>query len=74
ASLGMASHYDTLGVQRSASVDEIRKAFRSLQLKYHPDKTNHLSRDVQNESEALSKQLNVAYETLSDPVARRKYD
>ncbi|KAI8930896.1 hypothetical protein NX059_011911 [Plenodomus lindquistii] len=70
----MSTHYDTLVLPRGASEDEIKKAYRALQLQHHPDKTKHLDDVERKKSETISKQLNVAYEVLSDPVARRKYD
>ena len=62
-------YYDILGVSRSASADEIRKAFRKLARQYHPDVAkNKVS------AEAKFKEINEAYEVLSDPVKRQKYD
>jgi curved DNA-binding protein len=61
-------YYDVLGVARSASSDEIQKAFRKLARKYHPDinKTK--------EAEDRFKEINEANEVLSDPEKRKKYD
>ncbi|MBN1477720.1 DnaJ domain-containing protein [Candidatus Sumerlaeota bacterium] len=61
-------YYNILGVSRDASKEEIRKAFRSLARKYHPD-TN---RDP--EAEARFKEVNEAYEVLGDPEKRQRYD
>lgn len=62
-------YYETLGVSRQASQDEIRKAFRKLARKYHPD----VAKD-KKEAEGKFKEINEAYEVLSDPEKRRKYD
>jgi DnaJ family protein A protein 2 len=63
------NYYNTLGVSETANSDEIKKAYRSLSLKYHPDKTNG---DV--EKVKLFQKVNEAYEILSDNDKRRDYD
>ena len=62
-------YYETLGVSKTASEDEIRSAFRKLARKYHPD----VAKDKKNAEEKF-KQINEAYEVLSDPEKRKKYD
>ena len=57
--------YDVLGVQKNASEDEIKKAFRKLAVKYHPDNGG---------DENKFKEISEAYETLSNPDKRREYD
>ena len=61
-------HYKTLGVARDASNEEIKRAFRKLARKYHPD----VASDPQ--SEAKFKDVNEAYDVLKDPEKRAKYD
>jgi len=62
-------YYETLGVPRGASEAEIKKAFRRLAREYHPD----VARDKKRAEEKF-KEINEAYEVLSDPVKRKKYD
>ncbi len=61
--------YKTLGVDKSASQDEIKKAYRVAANKYHPDKNPD-----NKEAEAKFKEASEAYETLSDPQKRKMYD
>ena len=62
-------YYKILGVDKKASQDEIKKAYRKLAVKYHPDKN-----PGDKASEAKFKEMNEANEVLSDPEKRKKYD
>lgn len=62
-------YYKTLGVDKNASDDEIKKAYRKLAQKYHPDKTKG-----NKKSEAKFKEISEAYAVLSDPEKRKQYD
>ena len=62
-------YYDILGVNKSASKDEIKKAYRKLALKYHPDKTKG-----DKSSEEKFKEASEAYHVLSDEKRKTNYD
>ena len=62
-------YYEVLGVQKNASEDEIKKAYRSLAKKYHPDMN-----PGDKEAEVKFKEVNEAYAVLSDSEKRSKYD
>ena len=61
-------YYEVLGIIKSASADEIKKAYRKLALKYHPD------RNKGNRAEAKFKEGSEAYHVLSDKERRTNYD
>jgi curved DNA-binding protein len=62
-------YYQILGVERSASADEVRKAYRKLAMKYHPDRNPN-----DKQAEEKFKEINEAYQVLSDPQKRARYD
>ena len=62
-------YYKLLGVERTASADEIKKAFRKLAMKYHPDRNRG-----DKKAEEQFKLINEAYAVLSDKEKRRQYD
>lgn len=64
----MKDYYSILGVQRSASESEIKKAFRRLAVRYHPDK------NPSGEAKARFQEINEAYDVLGDPGKRTLYD
>lgn len=64
----MADHYNILGVSENASENEIKKAYRSLSLKYHPD------RNKTEEAKIKMNEINAAYEVLGDKDSKDRYD
>lgn len=67
-------YYDLLGVEKTASENDIKKAYRKLAMKYHPDKFSNASEKEKKEAEEKFKEVNEAYQVLSDPDKRAKYD
>ena len=65
----MSDFYSVLGVQRAASDDEIKKAYRKLAMQYHPDRNNG-----SREAEEKFKEITEAYDVLRDPNKRAAYD
>ncbi len=64
-------YYEILGIKKSASLDEIKKAYRELALRYHPDRVPH---EQKKEAEEKFKEISEAYAVLSDPQKRALYD
>src|SRR5947199_2703635 len=62
-------YYESLGVPRTASDTDIKKAFRKLARQYHPDVAKN-----KKQAEEKVKEINEAYEVLGDPAKRKKYD
>lgn len=69
ASTDFRDYYEILGISKTAKEDEIKKVFRKLALKYHPDRN-----PGDKAAEEKFKQISEAYEVLSDPEKRQKYD
>lgn len=65
----MKTYYEILGVEKTATADEISKAYRKLAMKYHPDRNPN-----DDNAATLFKEATTAYEVLNDPVKRRQYD
>lgn len=65
----MSNYYEILGVAKNATADEIKKAYRTLAFKYHPDRNPGNA-----EAEEKFKQISAAYDVLGDEAKRRQYD
>ena len=68
------NYYEILGVSKTASDDELKKAYRSLSKKYHPDLQQGKSDSEKKEAEEKFKEINDAYNTLKDSDKRSYYD
>jgi curved DNA-binding protein len=69
ATTDFKDYYSILGVSKTATAEDIKKSFRKLALKYHPDRN-----PGDKNAEARFKEISEAYEVLFDPAKRRKYD
>jgi len=67
-------YYEVLGVQKNATVDELKKAYRKLAVKYHPDRQQGKTEQEKKEAEEKFKEAAEAYGVLSDPEKRQRYD
>src|SRR3982750_2142028 len=65
----MAEYYSVLGVERGASDDDIKKAYRKLAMQYHPDRNNGAK-----DAEEKFKEITEAYDVLRDPQKRAAFD
>lgn len=67
-------YYEVLGVDKKASADEIKKAYRKIAIKYHPDRQGDKSEKEKAEAEEKFKEAAEAYSVLSDDKKRQQYD
>lgn len=67
-------YYEVLGVNKDSSIDEIKKAYRKMAIKYHPDRQTGKSDEEKKEAEENFKEVAEAYEVLSDEQKRARYD
>ncbi|CUS39370.1 chaperone Hsp40, co-chaperone with DnaK [Candidatus Nitrospira nitrosa] len=72
AAVSKRDYYETLGVDRNVSDDELKKAYRKLARQHHPDL--HTGEQQKKSAEEKFKEINEAYETLSDQEKRKRYD
>ena len=66
-------YYEVLGIQKGASYSEIKKAYRKAAMKYHPDKFSNASEKEKKEAEEKFKEVNEAYQVLSDEQKKAQY-
>jgi molecular chaperone DnaJ len=67
-------YYSILGLKKDASEDDIKKAYKKAAIKYHPDKYASKSQKEQDEASEKFKEINEAYQILSDPQKKSNYD
>jgi molecular chaperone DnaJ len=67
--MARGDYYEVLGVERSCTLEDLKKAYRKLALEYHPDRN-----PANKEAEDRFKEVNEAYSVLSDPQRRQQYD
>lgn len=67
-------YYQILGVSRNASDEDIKKAYRKMALKYHPDRLVNASEKERKDAEEKLKEISEAYSVLKDPQKRQQYD
>lgn len=67
-------YYEILGVSKDASDDDIKKAYRKLAMKYHPDRWSNGTEEEKKDAEQKFKEIAEANEVLSDPQKRQQYD
>ena len=72
--MAQKTHYENLELPQTASADEIKKSFRTLIARYHPDKVQHLGKEFQDMAADRAAELTEAYRILSDPGRRAEYD
>ena len=70
----MKTHYEVLEISPDASIEDIKHSFRHQIARYHPDKVQHLGRDLQDLAATRTAELTEAYRVLSNPDQRRLYD
>jgi DnaJ family protein A protein 5 len=70
----MRCHYDVLGIELTATSDEIKKAYRKCALRWHPDKHSDSDKKAQEEANRRFLEISDAYETLIDANDRAWYD
>lgn len=67
-------YYEVLGINKGASDDEIKKAYRKAAMKYHPDKFSNATEQEKKDAEEKFKEVNEAYQVLSDAQKKTQYD
>jgi len=70
----LETYYSLLGIERNATKKEIKKAYRRMAMKYHPDKVHELGEKIKTIAEIEFKRINIAKDALLDDFKRKEYD